>query len=232
MENAVKLIDINEIHPWEDNPRKISKKGVEQVAASIKRHGMVQPIIVDQKKTICVGHTRYQAAKELGLKKIPVLVKKMTKAQFRALNLADNKTNEYSEWDSSKLIDSLLEIKSLDESILDATGFLDNELNGIFDDIESDNEDIEDSEGAGEYAGNNAAGSIANEDNYGVDNENDTPVNKNNLRVVKIFFTVEEFTKYSQAINKILEHGEYTSSSGLLLDLLLKESKKRIYSKK
>ena len=47
------------IQPYADNAKKHPKKQVEQIAESIKRFGMNQPIVVDEKGIIIVGHGRY-----------------------------------------------------------------------------------------------------------------------------------------------------------------------------
>jgi len=58
--------DINEIKPYEANPR-INDAAVDAVAASLKEFGFRQPIVVDADGVIIVGHTRWKAAKKLGL---------------------------------------------------------------------------------------------------------------------------------------------------------------------
>lgn len=49
---------------------------------------------------IVAGHTRYEASKKLGLEQVPVVIADdLTEAQIKAYRIADNKTNEYAEWD-------------------------------------------------------------------------------------------------------------------------------------
>ena len=62
---------INEIKPYEANPR-INDDAVDTVAASLKEFGFRQPVVVDTDGIIIVGHTRWKAAKSLGLAKAPV----------------------------------------------------------------------------------------------------------------------------------------------------------------
>ena len=54
--------NINELHPYENNPRK-NDSAVEAVAASIKEFGFKVPVIIEKNGTIVAGHTRYKAAK-------------------------------------------------------------------------------------------------------------------------------------------------------------------------
>lgn len=94
------------VHPYDKNPRNISQEAVDKVAASIKEFGFQQPIVVDDNMVVIVGHTRLKAAKQLGLKWVPVTVAKgLTDEQIRAYRLADNKTNEFttsSTWSSTR----------------------------------------------------------------------------------------------------------------------------------
>ena len=85
---------LEEIRPYENNPR-VNSAAVPAVAKSIEEYGWQQPILVDRNNVIIVGHTRYEAAKQLGLKTVPVVVETdMTEEQIRAYRLADNKTAE------------------------------------------------------------------------------------------------------------------------------------------
>ena len=68
----VKDTDISKIKPYENNPRD-NTNAIAEVAQSIKAYGFQQPIVVDKKGVIIVGHTRYLAAKQLGLKTVPVV---------------------------------------------------------------------------------------------------------------------------------------------------------------
>ena len=91
----VQNISVEELAPYDKNPR-INEAAIDKVAVSIEAHGFNQPLVVDQNNRICVGHSRFYAAKRLDLDIVPVYKKEMTDAQFIAYNLADNKTNEYS----------------------------------------------------------------------------------------------------------------------------------------
>jgi site-specific DNA-methyltransferase (adenine-specific) len=103
----IKMHPIKDIKPYGRNPRK-NDGAVDAVAASIKEFGFRQPIVVDGKNVIIVGHTRYKAALKLGMKQVPVHVAEgLTQAQARAYRLADNKTNELAEWDKPVLADEL-----------------------------------------------------------------------------------------------------------------------------
>jgi site-specific DNA-methyltransferase (adenine-specific) len=106
---------LNEIKPYEKNPRKIGENAVNAVANSIREFGFKNPIIIDENNYIVAGHTRYQAAKKLKLNEVPcILADGLTDEQIRAFRLADNKTNEFSKWDEFLLLDELQSIDSID----------------------------------------------------------------------------------------------------------------------
>lgn len=127
---------LDEIMPYERNPRN-NDESVKLVANSIKEFGFKQPIVVDAAGVIVCGHTRYLAAQELGLEKVPTVVADdLTPYQIKAYRLADNKTAEHSNWDYS-LLD--LEINELNmEFDMSDFGFddyedQDLELDNLFD---------------------------------------------------------------------------------------------------
>lgn len=104
---AVEIIPIEACKPYWRNPRK-NDKAVPAVMASIQQFGVLQPLVVDKKGIIVVGHTRYRAMMELGIKEVPVVrALKLTAKQVTAYRIADNKTNELAEWRNDALIPEL-----------------------------------------------------------------------------------------------------------------------------
>ena len=98
---------IKGIKPYEKNPRK-NDAAVDAVANSITEFGFQNPIIVDKDMTIIAGHTRWKAAKKLGMKEVPVIIASdLTEGQARAFRLVDNRTNELADWDWEMLIDEI-----------------------------------------------------------------------------------------------------------------------------
>jgi len=121
----IKYLETDKILPYINNPRK--NLNADKVASSIKEFGFQQPIVVDKEMIIIVGHTRHQAAKLLGLEKVPVLVADLPPTKAKAYRIADNRLNEDSEWDMgllniefTDLLDNNFEMENL--------GFDDKEL--------------------------------------------------------------------------------------------------------
>ena len=67
----VEMWSLDRIKPYENNPR-INDDAVDAVILSINEFGFRQPIVVDTDGVIIVGHTRFKAAKKLGLAEVPV----------------------------------------------------------------------------------------------------------------------------------------------------------------
>jgi len=121
----IQKIEINKIIPYINNPRK--NLNADKVASSIKEFGFQQPIVVDKDMSIIVGHTRYEAAKRLDLKTVPVVIADLDPLKAKAYRIADNRLNEDSEWDYSLLNVEFTDI--LDNHYdLDNLGFNNDEL--------------------------------------------------------------------------------------------------------
>ena len=104
------IMELTRLKPYEHNPRK-NDKAVDALAQSIRTSGFRAPILIDENGVILAGHTRYKAAKKLGLKAAPcVIYHDMTENQKRAYRIADNKINELAKWDFDELDTELGEI--------------------------------------------------------------------------------------------------------------------------
>ncbi len=133
----VREIGIDELKPWESNPRD-NDTAVDAVARSISSFGFNVPILCDASLTIVAGHTRWKAARKLGLTQVPAIVLDLSDTQRRAFAVADNKTAEVAEWDIPKLRDILSELRE-EEVDLENLGYSGAELRKIlFDDTLED----------------------------------------------------------------------------------------------
>ena len=121
-------IKLDELKPYENNPRN-NEEAIEPVANSIKEFGFKVPIVVDKDNVIIAGHTRYKAAKKLGLNKVPCIVADdLTEDQVNAFRLADNKVGEIATWDFNLLeleLDNIIDI-DMSEFSFDIQGIEDN----------------------------------------------------------------------------------------------------------
>lgn len=107
MKKILKTVDINDIIPYENNPRH-NDQAVEAVAESIKQCEYIAPIIVDENMVILAGHTRHKALQLLGEENVEVMIiEGLTKKQKKKYRLLDNKTNEFASWDFDALTTEL-----------------------------------------------------------------------------------------------------------------------------
>lgn len=107
--------DIKELIPYEFNNKIHDEKQINRIANSINEFGFTQPVVVDGNNILIIGHGRLEAAKKLGLKKIPtVVMEDLTENQIKRLRILDNKLNE-----SERDIDNLkLELEAIDDQEL------------------------------------------------------------------------------------------------------------------
>jgi ParB family chromosome partitioning protein len=93
-EKGIMELKINEIEPNKGQPRKyFDDEKLNQLAESIKQHGIVQPIIVkneDGVYRIVAGERRWRAARIAGLTKVPVLLKELSNKQVMEIALIEN----------------------------------------------------------------------------------------------------------------------------------------------
>ncbi len=110
----VELRKTDELKPYEGNPRQ-NDQAVDAVATSIREFGFRQPIVVDAEGVIVCGHTRWKAARKLGLEKVPVHVATdLSPEKVRAYRLADNATNDLAAWDYELLPIELGALRDMD----------------------------------------------------------------------------------------------------------------------
>ncbi len=124
----MKLVDkivkkpIDELLPYFANPKIHPSSQIDKIASSIKHFGFTVPLVIDKGNEVIAGHGRLEAAKKLGLKEVPCIVRDdLTEAEIRAFRIADNRVAE-SEWDRELLGFELEGLESIDFG-LELTGF-------------------------------------------------------------------------------------------------------------
>jgi hypothetical protein len=136
----IEYVKIDELKPAEYNPRKASKKQVEDVRKSIERFGLVDPLIVNnaenRKNVVIGGHLRLKVAKDMGYKEVPcVYVNIPDIEKEKELNIRLNKNTGDFDYDL---------LANFDEDLLKDVGFTEKELNFFIDmnDLEIEKEKI------------------------------------------------------------------------------------------
>ena len=91
---VIKKLKITEVEPNRNQPRKtFDEEGIEELAESIKRYGVIQPIIVVKKDDyyeIVAGERRWRASKKAGLKEIPAIIREGTDRHNKEVALIEN----------------------------------------------------------------------------------------------------------------------------------------------
>lgn len=131
MENQklkVEYVDINILKPSEYNPRRWDKSAVKNLTESIKRYGLVDPVIVNcalgRENVVIGGHFRLKIAKDLGITNIPIVYLNIPDInKEKELNLRLNKN--LGDWDFELL-------KAFDENFLADIGFSSDDLDQVF----------------------------------------------------------------------------------------------------
>lgn len=133
------MVAIRRLRPNKRNARTHSKKQIRQLGDVIARFGWTYPILVDENLEIICGHARWQAATELRIKEVPVIVLTGLRAgEKRAFAIADNKVAANAGWDRNILAAELGESASLLPECnldLEITGFDAAEIDSLAGDL-------------------------------------------------------------------------------------------------
>jgi ParB family chromosome partitioning protein len=88
------MVKISKVEPNREQPRKkFDEDALLELAESIKQYGVLQPLLVQDKKDyyeIIAGERRWRAAKLAGLKEVPVIIRNMTEQQIVEISLIEN----------------------------------------------------------------------------------------------------------------------------------------------
>ena len=94
LEGATTMVGIGKVQPNKGQPRKnFNEDALEELADSIKLHGIISPIIVQDRKDhfeIIAGERRWRAAMKAGLKEVPVIIKNYTDEEIMVISLLEN----------------------------------------------------------------------------------------------------------------------------------------------
>lgn len=118
----INIVSVDKLLADPRNVRTHSKEQIASLAKTIQKVGWGPPLITHKGK-IMAGHGRLEAAKLLGLKKVPTIDRSdMTEEQRRLFSIADNRLAELAGWDTSLLKDELA-LMSAENMDVTLTGF-------------------------------------------------------------------------------------------------------------
>ena len=94
IEKPDSIVDINKVEPNREQPRKnFDEDALLELSESIKQFGLLQPILVQDRKTyyeIIAGERRWRASKLAGLKEVPVIIRNYTEQEIVEISLIEN----------------------------------------------------------------------------------------------------------------------------------------------
>jgi len=137
----IEMWPLKRLVPYERNARTHSAEQVAQIVASIQEFGFTNPILVDGADGILAGHGRLAAARDMGLKEVPVIVLDHLNAdQRRAYILADNQLALNAGWDTDLLQMEVAALNLVDFD-LSLLGFDDERIASLLDPDGNDREE-------------------------------------------------------------------------------------------
>src|ERR1700680_1781688 len=137
----IEWVPIGVLRPNPRNARTHSPKQIRQIAASIRKFGFLNPVLVDDSNMVFAGHGRIDAARLEGLDHVPVVrFGHLTAVQKRAYLIADNKIAEQAGWNREMLaieFGELLELLPAEGLDVSLTGFEAAEIDLVLADMAS-----------------------------------------------------------------------------------------------
>ena len=92
--NMVRYVKLAQVEPNREQPRKtFNEEKIDELAASIREHGVIQPLLVQKKDDyyeIIAGERRWRAARKAGVKELPVIVRDYTPMEVVEISLIEN----------------------------------------------------------------------------------------------------------------------------------------------
>jgi hypothetical protein len=143
-EDKIRFLRIEDLSPNQRNARIHPPQQIREISRSIKRFGFNNPILIDVDGQIIAGHGRVEAAKLLGIERVPTLqIAHLTSEEKRAYIIADNRLAEKAGWDREILA---IEFQGLIDQDFDAqlTGFAMPEIEVILEEADPSGRKAED----------------------------------------------------------------------------------------
>lgn len=142
----VEVVAIRLLHADEENVRVHPDRNLAAIAASLKKFGQQAPVVFvrrGRRRVVIKGTGLLMAAKRLGWKDIVAVESTLTGNDATAFAIADNRTTDLSTFDEPLLAAQLQELDEVEYDI-EVTGFTDDQLTEMLDELESAGEPIGD----------------------------------------------------------------------------------------
>lgn len=211
------LRDLDTLHEDPRNARRHPTRNLDAIKASLAGLGQQKPIVIDKKGKIVAGNGTFRAARALGWDKLGVLEFDGTAAQARQFAIADNRTAELAEWETSVLQEEMHALGTDWEP----TGFTTDELRDMTGQLPSSSAPASDS--AGHNAPSGAADLEHANDDIGKTPDEKLKIFENNaIRQVVLIYPWEQHEGVVAALEAVRkDQGLDTNAQAVvwLLDL-------------
>lgn len=138
----VKVVDIKKLKRYPDNPRIHPDAAISKLKRSVEEFGWTNPILASSDGYILAGHARIKVAKDMGMKKVPVIYLPLKGAKAVAYMVADNRIQENTDWDL-EILEKLIKRLGTTSVDLAITGFDEEELEDLFREFDIDGLELE-----------------------------------------------------------------------------------------
>lgn len=123
------VAQLSTLVPDPENPRAHDERNLEAIAASLREHGQVEPLLVQaSSRMIIAGNGRAEAMRSLGWSEAHVVLLDVNDVQARKLSIQLNRSGELASWDEAVLARHLQELDGLADYTVEGMGFSDEEL--------------------------------------------------------------------------------------------------------
>ncbi|MFN3266240.1 MAG: ParB/RepB/Spo0J family partition protein [Deinococcales bacterium] len=124
---ATNILPLEQLEPNLNQPRRhFDEAALEELAASIREKGVLQPLLVrpkDKKYEIVAGERRYRAAKKVGLEQVPVVIRELSDLETLEIALVENlQRQDLSALEEARAYSQLLELGTTQDEVAKAVG--------------------------------------------------------------------------------------------------------------
>lgn len=121
-------INLDELTIDPANVRVHGDRNLDTIKGSLRRFGQQHPLVVDSNNVVVAGNGRLEAMRAEGWLDCLVVYTELEGSDRTAFAIADNRTAELADWDTEALTSSLETLDMVDDELLAATGFSDDDL--------------------------------------------------------------------------------------------------------
>ena len=195
------MIDLKLLVADPENPRAHDQRNIEAIAASLREHGQVEPLLVQRSsKMIIAGNGRAEAMRSLGWGEAHVVLLDVDDVQARKLSIQLNRSGELATWDEAVLTKHLQELGALADFDVGAMGFDDDELEQLVAAYGDASEELAmEPPPAGD---DGAPGEPAQGDEL-ADGTAPAPMPNSGVRMVQLFLNDETIDPFQLAVRKL-----------------------------